>query len=132
MRIFNLDSVDDSCDVQVYLPGPPGPPLTIVGSRSGEPGPAEITTTIAAPISRRQLSFIVGSGGPINQPSIPNPPDNGPWEFGLFATDDTDTITLNDAANIQLSGQWIGMSGSILWLFWDGVSKYVEDRRNEI
>lgn len=140
MRITNLNcdcSQDedcdlDGCDIQVYLPGPAGPALVIIGTRSGTPGPAKIISTVAAPIARRQLSFIQGFSSPVNQPTIANPPDNGPWELALFVTDSTNRITLNNAANIELSGEWIGINGSILWLFWDGVSKYVEDHRNEI
>lgn len=133
MRIWNLDCTDEGdSDIKIYLPGPAGPPLTVVGTRSGTPGPAKIISAIPAPVARRQLSFIVGFSGPVNQPTIANPPDDGPWEIGLFCTDSTKSITLNNASNIQLSGEWIGINGSILWLFWDGVSKYVEDHRNEI
>ncbi len=129
IQIVNLDT---DCPVEVLIPGPSGPvgpALTVVGMRSD---PALITTTLIAPVTRNQLSFVVGSGGPIDQPILPNPPDNNPWIWWLFTTDDVNTLTLNDATNLQLSGQWVGSSGSILQLFWDGVSKYVEVFRNEI
>lgn len=129
--VFLLDDGLDieNCDVQVYLPGPPGPPIVDVATRLL---PIFITLSIAAPVNRRQRSFISGNAAPINNPTIPNPSDNGPWELYLFTTDDTNTITLDNQVNLQLSGQWIGKSGSILYLQWDGVSQYVEGGRNEI
>jgi hypothetical protein len=133
MKIYNMESCDDDdCQIRVFIPGPPGPPgppLTDVGTRSI---PVLITTSISAPVNRRQRSFIAGSSGPIINPTIPNPPDNGAWELFLFCTDNTKTITLEDQSNLQLSGQWIGANGSILCLQWDGASKYVEEHRNEI
>lgn len=130
MRIWNLDGCgDDNCDVQVFIPGPPGPPLVDVGTRLI---PIGVTTLIAAPVTRRQRSFIVGSDGPSMNPAISNPIDNGAWELYLFCTDNTDTVTLESQSNIQLSGQWIGSNGSVLYLQWDGNSMYVEGGRNEI
>lgn len=140
MRIFDLDGECDAscvavtdpsadCIIGVYLPGPPGPGGVIVdvGSRTA---PAAIVGAIIAPINDRQRSFIVGSGGPVLNPTLPNGADTQEW--WLFGTSDVDTVTLNNAANLQLSGQWIGGNGSMLYLQWDGTSKYVEAGRNEI
>jgi hypothetical protein len=41
-------------------------------------------------------------------------------------------VTLNNASNIKLSGAAIMVADSILWLLWDGNSRYVESGRNEI
>jgi hypothetical protein len=130
MRVWDLDCTDcdNECDVQVYIPGPPGPPLTDVGSLLV---PVVITSAIAAPLYRRQRSFI-SVVAPVTQPTIPNPGDNGPWEFFLYVATGSEEITLNDAANLKLSGQWIGSPDSILYLQWDGNSRYVEAGRNEI
>lgn len=125
-RAFDLNS---GCDIQVYVDGPPGPPLVSVGSFVG---PIMVDGgTIAAPIWRWQRSFIQAAIGVLNQPSIPAPADNGSWLIGLQVVGGF-PITLNDSANIKLSGQWIGNPDSILWLLWDGNSRYVESGRNEI
>lgn len=130
-NIFILDGDfdDGDCDIQVFIPGPPGPPIVDLNTRAL---PALIVGTIAAPVNRRQRSFVSGSAGPINNPAIPNPSDNGAWELYLFCTDDVKTITLDNQVNIQLSGEFVGKNGSILYLQWDGFSKYVEGGRNEI
>lgn len=129
MRVFNLDCTDcdSECDVEIFIPGPPGPPLVDVGSFLV---PVVITSTIAAPVNRRQRSFIQ-SAAPLDQPIIPNPSDNGPWELYLFCVAGQ-PITINDASNIKLSGQCILSPDSILYLQWDGHSRYVEGGRNEI
>jgi hypothetical protein len=130
MRVYSLDSCEhDDTDVRVFIPGPAGPPIVDVGSLAA---PALISAGIAAPVNRRQRSFIKGNSGPINNPSIADPGDDGAWELYLFCTDDTDSITLESQSNLFLSGQWIGTKGSILYLQWDGVSQYVEGGRNEI
>lgn len=129
VEVVDLDTGEE---VDIFLPGPtgpPGPPMINVGSRSV---PVLVTGTIAAPVNRRQRSFISGSGGPSNNPVIPNPSDNGVWELYLFCTDNDNPVILETQSNIQLSGQWIGQNGSILCLHWDSESKYVEDHRNEI
>lgn len=132
-QIWNLDCSDDGdCDIRVYIPGPPGPPnnLIDVGTRAA---PVLITGSIAAPVNPRQRSFIKGNAGPVVDPTIPNPAViNAPYELYLFATDDTNSVTMNGSSNLQLSGQWIGTNGSMLYLQWDKVSKYVEAGRNEI
>lgn len=127
--VFIIDDEDDVADVQVFIPGPPGPPLIDIGTRAM---PALVDLTIDAPIYRRQRSFLVGNAGPAINPSIANPSDNGAWELYLFGTDDTDVIVLESQSNLQLSGQWIGANGSILYLQWDGATQYVEGGRNEI
>jgi hypothetical protein len=125
--VFIIDE-DDTPDVLVCIPGPPGPPLLDYGSRAT---PISIMLTIPAPQWRRQRTFIVGAGGP-SDPVIANPSDNGAWELYLFGTNDTDTITLETGGNLLLSGQWIGGNGSMLYLQWDGATQYVEGGRNEI
>jgi hypothetical protein len=87
--------------------------------------------TIAAPTFRRQRSFIQAVSAPLNQPIIPNPSDNGPWEIYLYVVG-PNSITINDVTNIKLSGQWNGIADSILYLQWDGNSRWVEGGRNEI
>ncbi len=127
--VFLLEEDEDTPDIELFIPGPPGPPLKDVGTRIL---PSVVTATIAAPLYRRQRSFITGSGGPVFNPVIANPSDNGAWELFLFCTDDTNSVTLESGTNLQLSGQWIGGNGSILALQWDGQSQYVEASRNEI
>lgn len=128
MRVWNLDDVDDDeSDIQVYVLGPPGPGIVDVGSFLH---PVIISSSIAAPANRRQRSFIQASS-PANQPAIPNPTDNSPWEIYLYVVGGS-TITLNNASNLKLSGEWIGHPDSILYLQWDGNSRYVEGGRNEI
>ena len=125
-RLFNLAT---GCDIRVYIPGPPGPPLVDVGSYLD---PVNVSAgTIAAPTFRRQRSFIQAVSAPLNQPIIPNPSDNGPWEIYLYVVG-PNSITINDVTNIKLSGQWNGIADSILYLQWDGNSRWVEGGRNEI
>lgn len=130
MRVWNLDPCSDQCpDIEVYIPGPPGPPLTDVGTFLA---PVNVSAgTIAAPVSRNQRSFIKATSAPVNQPVIPNPADNGPWMLILQVVG-SNAITINNASNIKLSGQWIGSPDSIITLLWDGNSRYVEVNRNEI
>jgi hypothetical protein len=117
------------CNVKVFIPGPPGPPLISVGSYLV---PTLIDSgTIAAPVARWQRDFIQAAIAPLNQPVISNPIDNGSWMLGLQVVG-TNTITLNDASNIKLRYEWVGQADSILWLLWDGNSRWVESGRNEI
>lgn len=120
---------DDIPDIQVFLEGPPGPPLKDINKRAQA---LTVTAAIPAPVFRRQRTFIVGNGGPVFNPTIASPADNGAWELSLFGTDDVNTVTLESQANLLLSGEWIGAKGSILNLQWDGQSQYVEASRNEI
>lgn len=129
------DCEDEGCDIEVFIPGPPGPPIVDVGTLSvvlPNPGPVVVVGSIDAPVNRRQRSFLKSNGADVNQPVIPNPGDNGPWEIYFFWADLAFTLTLNNAANILLSGEWIGSYGSMLYLQWDGNSQYVEGGRNEI
>jgi hypothetical protein len=130
MRIWNLDCDSGSdCDIEVFIPGPSYPLLVDVGSFLL---PVDVYSgSIAAPISRRQRSFISSVEGPVTQPTIANPPYNGPWELYLYVVGDNQII-LNDASNLKLSGQWVSSADSILYLQWDGNSRYVEGGRNEI
>lgn len=137
--VWPLDDIfDDSCDIALFIPGPPGPPIVDVGSLvvsagpPATPGPTSVVATIAAPINRRQRSFLKSGAGNLNNPAIPNPSDNGPWEYYLYWADAINTLTLDDAANIKLSGEWVATKDSILYIQWDGNSKYVEGGRNEI
>ena len=130
MRVWNLDGdFGDECDVVIFIPGPPGPYLVSVGSFL-LPVPID-SGTIAAPTFRYQRSFITAAVGEVNQPIIPNPPDNGSWLLGLQVVGGH-PIVLNNAANLSLSGQWVSAPDSIIWLLWDGNSRYVENGRNEI
>lgn len=125
-RTYDLDT---GCDIRVYVPGPPGPPLISIGSFIA---PIAVDGgTIAAPVNRWQRSFIQAAISALNQPVIPNPNDNGDWLMGLQVVGGF-PITINNATNIKLSGQWVGNPDSILWLLWDGNSRYVESGRNEI
>lgn len=128
MRVFDLGS-EPQADIQVYVPGPPGPPLSDVGSFLL---PVDVSGgTIAAPVYRFQRSFIKAVTAPVVQPVIPNPADNSTWLIALQVVG-TNSITLNNALNIKLASQWIGSADSILWLLWDGNSRYVEAYRNGI
>ncbi len=127
-QVFDLDACeDDGVDIELFIPGPPGPPIVDVGTFLA---PVVITDTIAAPVNGRQRSFIQ-SVTPLDQPIIPNPVDNRPWELYLFCVGGA-PITINNASNIKLSGQCILSPDSILYLQWDGNSRYVEGGRNEI
>jgi len=132
MSIFPLDEFyeedGDCANAEVFIPGPAGPPIVSVGSFLS---PVTITDTIAAPVNRRQRTFIQALAAPAVQPTIPNPGDNGPWELYLWVVGGY-PVTLNDATNIKLSGQWVGIADSILYLQWDGNARYVEGGRNEI
>ncbi len=130
-RVWNLDQCNppDEVDVAVYIPGPPGPPLTDVGSFA-EPVSIDLTG-INGPQFRRQRSFITAEDGPIVDPVIQNPSDNGPWELWLYVVG-ANRITMNNASNLKLAGQWPATEDSILYLQWDTVSRWVEGGRNEI
>jgi hypothetical protein len=117
------------CAIRVYVPGPPGPPLVNVGTILS---PVAVDGgTIAAPVNRFQRSFITAALGPLVQPVIPNPGDNGPWLWCIYNVG-SNPITLNNAANIKLSGEIVMNPDTVLWLQWDGNSRYIEDHRNEI
>lgn len=132
IKVYDLGPDDDAdCDIRVFVPGPQGPPGSPIFDVGSFLSPVAVVDTIAAPIRRWQRSFIQATAAPVDQPVIANPSDNGPWLIGLQVVGGN-PITLNDAANIKLSGQWIGSPDSVLWLLWDGNSRYVEDHRNEI
>lgn len=126
--ICNCDETD--CDaISVYVPGPAGPPLTSSGTFLA---PVHIDGgTIAAPTWRWQRTFIQAHDGTVTQPTITNPSDNGAWLLGLQVVGGH-PIILNDASNLTLSGEWVANPDSILWLLWDGNSRWVENGRNEI
>jgi hypothetical protein len=117
------------CPIKVFIPGPPGPPLVSIGTFL-----VPITIdggTVLAPVSRWQRIFIQAALGTVTQPVIQNPIDNGSWLLGLQVVGGH-PIILNDASNLKLSGEWVANPDSILWLLWDGNSRWVEDSRNEI
>lgn len=129
MRIWNLNDpdCDSGVDIRVFIPGPPGPPIVDVGSFLV---PTVCSGELAAPIYRRQRSFISASA-PVGSLTIGSPDDNGPWELYVYVVGEN-SLTLNDLSNVKLSGQWIGQADSVLYLQWDGNSRYVEGGRNEI
>lgn len=129
-RIWNLDCDEgDECDINIYLPGPPGPPLIDVGKFTA---PIDISGgAIPQPVARFQRTFISAVSHSVTQPTIPNPPDNGPWLLGLQVVGGN-PILLATAGNIKLSGDWPAVADSILWLLWDENSRWLEDHRNEI
>lgn len=140
VEIFELDNCDSpGIDVSVFIPGPPGPQgpvgppgpsggsITDVGTRSL---PVLITSAIASPVNQRQRSFISGNAGPVLNPTLGT--GSGTQEWWLFTTNDTNTVSLNNASNLLLSGEWIGRNGSMLLLIWDNNSMWVEAARNEI
>lgn len=93
--------------------------------------PNLITTSI--PVSSDALirAFVKGSSGPVTNPTITHVAGNK--MIKLFGTSNTDTVSIaKSTGNFELSGQWVGKSGSILLLEWDGQSKYTESYRNEI
>lgn len=136
--------LDDSCGgcVEVFELNPPcitvfvpllgNSSLIDVGSRVS---PVLITGSIAAPVFQTQRSWLKGNATPVTNPTLPNGVTNANglvqvWQ--LATTDDTDTITLTGASNLQLSGPWTGGAGSILTLEWDNDSMWLEVGRNEI
>lgn len=122
-------SLDDCCDVQVFIEPLPGNIILDVGT---EAMPITVTTAVVAPIAPRQRSWLVGSGGPVT-PTIPAS-SNGPaiQEWWLAGTSVTHTINLITVAGLQLSGPWFGGVGSILYLQSDGAGGWIEGGRNEI
>lgn len=92
--------------------------------------PNLIVGAISVPTPKLSRIFIKGSAGPVLNPTLSS--GSTGQRLRLFATDNTDTVTLNDASNIQLSGVWVGKNKSILELEWDNSSKWVEGDRNEI
>ena len=67
MRVWNMNcDWDDECDVRVYIPGPPGPPLVDVGSYLH---PVDISAgTIAAPVKSKTTLFHI-SGERTREPT---------------------------------------------------------------
>ena len=54
-------------------------------------------------------------------------------ELYLVCTSNVNTLELDNMANVQLSGSWVGKLGSLLCLHWTpGLNKWLEDHRNEI
>lgn len=93
--------------------------------------PLAISTTITIPADIRSRVFVIGNSAPIVDPLLTNGTTG--QELFLFGTDNTNTIELNDASNLLLSGSVILKLGTILTLHWiDGLGKWVEVSRNEI
>lgn len=136
--IFPLNDCDDEDDhmsnnccngIEIFIPGPQGPPLVSTGSFLV---PISIDGgSIVAPVQRWQRMFIQAVHATVTNPTIANPADNGAWLLGLQVVGGYPVI-LNDASNIKLSGEWVANPDSILWLLWDGNSRWVESGRNEI
>lgn len=93
--------------------------------------PLAVSTAIAIPADIRSRVFVVGDAGPAVDPTLGNGATG--QELFLFGTDDTDTVELNDALNLKLSGPLVLRDGTIATLHWiDGLDKWVEASRNEI
>lgn len=106
-------------------------PITDIGMRTA-PVLAFSNTLVDigdASFLRRRV-FIKGGSGEAVNPILPDGEQSD--ELWLFACDNTASVLLQGAANLQLSGDWLGVSGSILYLQWDNVSMWVEGDRNEI
>ena len=115
--------------------------LDVVNTSSGSGGggivdsgsygsPISITGSISAPTNQRQRTFVVGTSAVVNPTLGTGSTDDEWW---LFGTSDTNTIELNSASNLLLSGKIIIKLGTILCLHWiDGLAKWVEEGRNEI
>jgi hypothetical protein len=128
----NVCITEDGPDICIYIPGPPGPagPGAAIIDLGTRASPEMISESIPAQTIQRQRIFIEGASGPALDPVLTN--GSGTYELILFCTSSTNTVTLNGASNLQLSGQWVGLSGSMICLIWDGSSQYVEAYRNEI
>lgn len=116
--------------VTIYagLPGV-GALITDLSTRAS---PQAVTTAISLTgATVRTRKFIKGSPGAITNPTLPNGSVNLK-ELYLFACDDTATVTMNNASNLELESAWVGGNGSMLYLMWDGASKWVEVSRNAI
>jgi hypothetical protein len=82
------------------------------------------------------IAFVVGSGGAVTvtaTPSITQCTLAG-QRLQIIGTDDTNTVTLQDEANLsgsklQLNGNWIGGIRSVLNMVCDGAGFWVESSR---
>lgn len=109
--------------------GVPGPSAAIIDSGSLA-SPNLVSTAISLIDVQRQRVFIAGNGAPSTNPTLPN--SGGTRELYLYGSSDVNTVELNDASNLKLSGQWYAVKDSVLYLIWDGATRWVEVSRNEI
>ncbi len=97
-------------------------------SVSGSLGsPTLITASGITPLaSLDQLMFIAGSGGPVDVTT--NPQISAGTAVGqkleLRGTNDTNTVLLENGNGLNLKGPWLGESGSVIGLGWDGTNWY--------
>lgn len=111
--------------------GPAGPPGSGgIVDQASRASPQLVSASISVTPAQRMRIFIQGNGAPATNPTIPN--GSGTQELDLFCCSDNQSVELNNTANLQINGQWFGINGSVLSLFWDGQSKWVEKSRNEI
>jgi hypothetical protein len=107
--------------------GSSGSPIVDTGSFAS---PAVITTTVAVPVDLRARIFLVGSGAVVN-PTLGA--GASAQELHIYGTSNTNTVELNSASNLLLSGKIILKNGTYLLLHWiTGLDKWVEVSRNEI
>jgi len=93
--------------------------------------PSSISTSISIPTDIRARVYLVGSGGPVVDPTLGT--GSTGQELFLFGTSDTNTVELNDASNLKLSGPIVIKDTTEICLHWiDGLNKWVEASRNEI
>jgi len=93
--------------------------------------PQLITTTIAIPTDMRSRVYVKGSSGAVVNPTLGS--GSSTKEMHLFGASDTNTVELNTASNLILSGKIILKDKTQLCLHWiAGLNKWVEAFRNEI
>lgn len=94
--------------------------------------PTLISTTISIPTDIRARLYVKGNGGPVTDPTLGS--GTATQELYLFGTDDTNTVQLDTASNLILSGPIVLKNYTQLILNWipAPLSKWVEASRNEI
>jgi hypothetical protein len=94
--------------------------------------PSLISTAITAPTNQRSRLFVKSTGGAVVVTDI-TATGGLNRELHIFGCSDTDTVELNDGANLKLSGAIVLKNGTEICLHEvNGFNKWVEAYRNEI
>lgn len=98
-------------------------------STSSWASPSTITTTITIPSDLMARLYIVGSGAVVDPTLGSGATDQVLY---LMSTSNTNSVELNTASNLILTGKIIMKQYTILCLHWiAGLDKWVEESRNE-
>lgn len=93
--------------------------------------PSLITSSIPIPSNGRARIFVKGSSGAVVDPTLAN--GTGTQELYILCVDNTNSVQIDSASNIKLSGTWLGKAGSELCLHWiPSLTSWLEAGRNEI